>query len=102
MSMQSQIFQATSPSRWKKVKWTGRIILMIFLFLMTVVVVALIRANIPSKLNYDEQSRQYANKLDPSKPLTFAHSQNKKYKGFKDFSFQKIFFTSFHIFSLPS
>ena len=91
MGNQFQIFQASNPSRWKKFKWTGRIILMIFLFLMTVVVVALIRANIPSKLNYDEQSRQYANKLDPSKPLTFAHSQNKKYKGFKDFLERKIF-----------
>ena len=85
MSMQSQIFQTSSPSRWKKVQWTTRIILMIFLFLMAVVFIALIRAAIPSQLNYDQQSKEYANTLDPSKPLTFAHSQNKKYKGFKDF-----------------
>ncbi|MGG9964691.1 glycosyltransferase [Ferruginibacter sp. SUN106] len=85
MSMQSQIFQTNSPSRWKKVKWTTRIILMVFLFLMAVVIIALVRAAIPSQLNYDQQSKEYANTLDPSKPLTFAHSQNKKYKGFKDF-----------------
>lgn len=52
---------------------------------MAVVVITLIRAAIPSQLNYDQQSREYANVLDPSKPLIFAHSQNKKYKGFKDF-----------------
>ncbi len=85
MSMQSQIFQTNSPSRWKKVKWTFRILIIIFLFLMAVVVVALIRAAIPSQLNYDQQSKEYANKLDPSIPLTITHNQNKKYKGFKDF-----------------
>ncbi len=46
---------------------------------------ALVKASIPSQLNYNQQSKQYANTLDPNQPLTFAHSQNKKYKGFKDF-----------------
>ncbi len=85
MSNQTQIFQASDPSRWKKVKWTSRVLLIIFLFLMSVLVLALIRSYIPSNFTYDEQSKQYANKLDPSQPLTFAHSENKKYKGFKDF-----------------
>ena len=85
MNNQSQIFQATNPSRWKRVKWTSRVILIILIFLMSVVVLALLRSYIPSNLTYDEQSKEYANKLDPSLPLTFVHTQNKKYKGFKDF-----------------
>jgi hypothetical protein len=85
MSQPGQIFQTSSPSRWKKVKWTTRVILMLFLFLMAVVIIALVRASIPSRLNYEQQSKEYANILDPAKPLTFAHSQNKKYKGFKEF-----------------
>jgi len=52
---------------------------------MAVVVLALIRSYVPSTINYDAQSKEYASKLDPSQPFTFAHSQNKKYKGFKEF-----------------
>jgi len=62
---------------------------MIFLFLMVVVILALVWAKVPSSANYNQESREYANTLDPSKPLTFAHSQNKKYKGFKDFLVKK-------------
>jgi cellulose synthase/poly-beta-1,6-N-acetylglucosamine synthase-like glycosyltransferase/spore germination protein YaaH/peptidoglycan/xylan/chitin deacetylase (PgdA/CDA1 family) len=85
MGNQFQVFQTSSPSRWKRVKWTSRIILMVILFLIVVVLFAVIRAKNPSLANYDEQSKEYAGKLDPSRPLTFAHSENKKYKGFKDF-----------------
>jgi poly-beta-1,6 N-acetyl-D-glucosamine synthase len=88
-SHQPQIFQAANPSRWKKVKWTSRVILIIFCFLMSVVVLALIRSQVPSGFTYNEQSKEYANTLDPSQPLTFAHSQNKKDKGFKDFLLKK-------------
>ena len=52
---------------------------------MAVVIIALVRASIPSRINYEQKSKEYANILDPSKPLTFAHSQNTKYKGFKEF-----------------
>ncbi len=84
MNEQQQIFQTASPSRWKSVKWTGRIILIVICFILAVVLFAIIRVKIPSATNF-EQSKEYANKLDPSNPLTFAHSQNKKYKGFKFF-----------------
>jgi peptidoglycan-N-acetylglucosamine deacetylase len=89
MGTQSQIFQASSPSRWKRIKWTSRIILIGLLFLTAVVVLAIIKASIPSMGNYNAQSKEYANTLDPSKPLTIAHSQNKKYRGFKDFLTKK-------------
>ncbi len=90
MATQGQIFQASSPSRWKKAKWTFRILIFIFLFLISVVVLALIRDRIPSELTYNEQSKEYADKLDPSKPLTLAGRSNRKYKGIKDFLVKKI------------
>ena len=90
MATQGQIFQAASPSRWKRAKWTFRILIFIFLFLITVVVLALIRDRIPSELKYNERSKQYADKLDPSKPLTLADKGNRKYKGIKDFLVKKI------------
>ena len=62
--------------------------LMLFIFLMVVLALTILWANIPSKFNAQE-SKEYANILDPSKPLILAHSQNKKYKGFKDFLLKK-------------
>ncbi len=90
MASQGQIFQASSPSRWRKAKWTFRIFLFIFLFLVTVLVLAVIRNSIPSQITYNEQSKEYADKLDPSKPFTFTYSGNKKYKGIKNFLVRKI------------
>ena len=58
---------------------------MIILFFLVVLVVALIRGVNPSPVNIENLAKSYENKLDPSNPLTFANSQNKKYKGFKDF-----------------
>lgn len=90
MSGSSQIFQTNSATRWRSFKWSFRILLMIILFFLVVVVVALIRGVNPSPVNIENLSKSYENKLDPSNPLTFANSQNKKYKGFKDFLVKRI------------
>ena len=90
MSGSSQIFQTNSATRWRSFKWSFRVLLMIILFFLVVVVVALIRGVNPSPVNIENLSKSYENKLDPSNPLTFANSQNKKYKGFKDFLVKRI------------
>ena len=48
MDRSSQIFQTNSPSRWKRVKWTGRVVLLISLFVLGVVVLAVMLAQNPS------------------------------------------------------
>ena len=90
MSGSSQIFQTNSATRWRSFKWSFRVLLLIILFFLVVVVVALIRGVNPSPVNIENLSKSYENKLDPSNPLTFANSQNKKYKGFKDFLIKRI------------
>ena len=90
MSGSSQIFQTNSATRWRSFKWSFRVLLLIILFFLVVVVVALIRGVNPSPVNIENLSKSYENKLDPSNPLTFANSQNKKYKGFKDFLVKRI------------
>jgi cellulose synthase/poly-beta-1,6-N-acetylglucosamine synthase-like glycosyltransferase/spore germination protein YaaH/peptidoglycan/xylan/chitin deacetylase (PgdA/CDA1 family) len=90
MSEGSQIFQTSNASRWRKFKWSFRILLMIALFFLLVLVVALIRGGNPSPVNIEARAKSYENKLDPSNPLTFAHSGNKKFKGFRDFLLKKI------------
>jgi len=85
MNTHTQIFQATDPKRWRNFKWSLRTILMIFLFFLVVLVIALIRGSIPSLPNLEAKSKAYQEKMDPSNPLTFSQTYNKKYKGFKEF-----------------
>jgi len=84
MSTQTQIFQTSSPSRWRSVKWTFRILLFIFLFLIVVVTLAVINGNNPSLPNQLDKSKFYQSKLDPNANFTLTTAENKKYKGFKD------------------
>jgi peptidoglycan-N-acetylglucosamine deacetylase len=79
MGNQSQIFQAANPSRWKRVKWTGRIIFFISLFVLAVVILAIALAQNPSS---NVISGEYSGDKN-STPLKAYH--NKKIKGFKDF-----------------
>lgn len=62
---------------------------MIIVFFVFVLVLALKIGFTPSLFNLQLKSKEYQSKLDPSNPLTLSHSQNKKYKGFKDFLAEK-------------
>lgn len=84
-----QIFQTDNPSRWRSLQWSFRVLLIVFLFFLAVLVFALIRGFNPSIPNLEEKGREYANTLDPSKPLTLTSRENKKYKGIKDFLAKK-------------
>ncbi len=90
MSGSSQIFQTSSAKRWRNFKWSFRVLLIIALFFFGVLTIALIRGVNPSPVNIESLAKSYENKLDPANPLTIANSQNKKYKGFKDFLVKKI------------
>ena len=79
MDKGSQIFQTNSPSRWKRVKWTGRIVFFISLFVIAVVALAIALAQNPSA---NVQPGEYFGNKD-SMRLSAYH--NKKIKGFKDF-----------------
>ncbi len=85
-----QIFQTDKPTRWKRVKWTGRVILMISIFFIVVLGIALYSGSLPNISNMEAKAREYETTLDPSNPLILKNNQNKKYKGFKDFLFKKL------------
>ena len=84
-----QIFQTDNPSRWRRLKWTFRILLMVFLFFVLVLVLALIRGIAPSIPNLREKGNEYAAKLDPANLLTISSKENEKYKGIKEFLAKK-------------
>lgn len=80
-----QVFQTNNPARWKSIKWTSRIILLIVLFLLAVLVIAVINGRSPNLPNINTRAKYYQSKLDPANNLTFASPLNKKFKGFKVF-----------------
>lgn len=88
--MSSQIFQTNSAARWKRVKWTTRLILFIAAFFIAVYVLAIVTDKNPSLPSLQNKARAYEEKLDPNKKLTFSNKQNKKFAGFKDFLEKKV------------
>jgi poly-beta-1,6 N-acetyl-D-glucosamine synthase len=86
----AQIFQTSKPTRWRRFKWTGRVILMIAVFFLVVLGIALYSGSLPNVPNLEARAREYQSALDPSNPLILKNNQNTKYKGFKDFLFNKL------------
>ena len=85
MSNAPQVFQTSNPTRWKSVKWSSRVVLVVLLFSLTVLVLAVRNGENPDMPNLTDKAKYYQSKLDPSNRLTFASPLNKKFKGFKDF-----------------
>jgi cellulose synthase/poly-beta-1,6-N-acetylglucosamine synthase-like glycosyltransferase/spore germination protein YaaH/peptidoglycan/xylan/chitin deacetylase (PgdA/CDA1 family) len=86
----TQIFQTNKPTRWKKVKWTGRVLLLISIFFIVVLGIALYSGSLPNIPNMQAKAREYQTALDPSNPLILKNRQNTRYKGFKDFLLKKL------------
>jgi nucleoside-specific outer membrane channel protein Tsx len=85
-----QIFQTDRPTRWKRVKWTGRLFILIGIFFFAVLGIALYSGSSPNIPNMEAKAREYQIALDPSNPLILKNHQNVKYKGFKDFLLKKL------------
>lgn len=85
-----QVFQARNRFRARGFKWTGRLLLVIFLFLLAVLVIAIANGSKPNLPNISSKAGAYQDKLDPSNKLTLTSPLNKKYKGFKDFLYKKL------------
>ncbi|MEO6812641.1 MAG: glycosyltransferase [Ginsengibacter sp.] len=86
----SQIFQTNKPTRWRSVKWTGRVFGAIGIFSFVVLGIAIYSGSLPSLPNMEAKAREYQTTLDPSNPLVLKNNQNQKFKGFKDFLFKKL------------
>ena len=86
----SQIFQTNKPTRWKRIKWTTRVLAMIGIFFFVVLGIALYSGSQPNLPNMEAKAKEYQTTLDPSNPLILKNTQNTKYKGFKDFLLKKV------------
>ncbi|MBN8698469.1 MAG: glycosyltransferase [Chitinophagales bacterium] len=85
MSKHPQVFQTNSHTRWKSIKWTTRIIILLILFLFVVLTLAIRNGSNPNLPNINAKARFYQDKIDPTNKLTFSSRLNKRLKGFKEF-----------------
>ena len=85
MANSVQVFQTSNSIRWKSIKWSSRIILLVIIFLLVVFGLAVRNGISPNLPNINAKARYYQSKLDPTNKLTLASPLNKKYKGFKDY-----------------
>jgi cellulose synthase/poly-beta-1,6-N-acetylglucosamine synthase-like glycosyltransferase/spore germination protein YaaH/peptidoglycan/xylan/chitin deacetylase (PgdA/CDA1 family) len=85
----SQIFQTSKPTRWRRVRWTTRVLAIIAIFLFVVLGIALYSGSLPDLPNMQARAKEYKTSLDPGNLLTLKNTQNTKYKGFKDFLLKK-------------
>ena len=86
----SQIFQSHKPARWKRIKWTMRVFYLIAIFFLVVLAIALYTGAAPNLPNMQTKAREYETALDPGNPLVLRNHQNEKFKGFKNFLFNKL------------
>lgn len=76
----TQIFQTSNPSRWQRVKWTGRIILFLLLLAGIVVYFAIRNVYTPSLPRLGQVMKTA---LQGDKPIYVESPLSKKYKGFR-------------------
>lgn len=86
----SQVFQTDKQTRWKSVKWTGRLFLIVSIFFFSVLALALYKGSQPNLPNLESKAREFQTTLDPSNPLILKNRQNAKFKGFKQYFLNKI------------
>lgn len=84
METAPQIFQASSPSRWKRVIWTGRIFFFISLFVLAIVILTIALAKNPDT---NLTPGEYEGRNGPVHKGS--GKKSKELKGFKDFLLKK-------------
>ncbi len=86
----NQIFQTENKARWLTVKWTGRVIVFVAIFVLSVVVITIINAVNPSLPQIKDKANAYSNRLNPNSKFLLPSKENKKYFGFEKFLMKKI------------
>lgn len=92
----AQVFQSSSRTRWRRFKWTMRIVLFIFLFLIAAFVIALWQSNNPNIPQLKNKSERYKKIAQGRENLLQEKKINTKFIGFKNYiekKYQQLFST---------
>jgi len=80
-----QIFQTSSPGRWQRFKWGGRIVLLFLALGVVIFIIAVSRAYMPSLPRIKEQSQLYKKVLDTNRTFLFKNSLIQQYGGYRKY-----------------
>jgi len=85
-----QIFQTNSPGRWQRLKWGGRIVLLLLIIGVGIFSIAVNRGYTPSLPRIKEQSQLYKKVLDTNRTFLFKNSLIEQYGGFRKYINEKV------------
>ncbi len=77
-----QVFQTTTPTRWQRFKWGGRVLLFLFLIGIAVFIIALLKDNKPDVPQFNESVKKI---LQPDQPFAKENKLTKDYAGFRQY-----------------
>jgi cellulose synthase/poly-beta-1,6-N-acetylglucosamine synthase-like glycosyltransferase/spore germination protein YaaH/peptidoglycan/xylan/chitin deacetylase (PgdA/CDA1 family) len=86
----TQIFQTNSPGRWQRLKWGGRIIILLLALGFVVFYIAIRRNYTPALPRIKEQSQLYKKVLDTNRAFIFKPSLIEQYGGFRKYINEKV------------
>src|SRR5579872_6777400 len=85
-----QIFQTSSPGRWQRLKWGGRLLFFLLALGIVIVYLAVSRDYKPALPRIKEQSQLYKKVLDTSRTFLFKNSLIEQYGGFRKYINEKV------------
>jgi len=81
-----QVFHADSPGRWQRFKWAFRLLIFLFVLLVSVGVIALVNNYNPSLPQLKEKNEKFKAILHPGKHLLIQENKiNRSYEGFRKY-----------------
>ena len=88
--LKRQIFQTHSTGRWQKLKWGGRIFLLLLVLGIVIVCIAVSRNYQPALPRIKEQSQLYKKVLDTGRTFFLKNSPIEQYGGFRKYINEKV------------
>lgn len=85
-----QIFQTSSPGRWQRWKWGGRLIFLLLILGVVIFSIAVNRGYTPDLPRIKEQSQLYKKVLDTNRLLNKDNNLLKQYGGFRKYINEKV------------
>ena len=89
-TLKRQIFQTNSTGRWQKLKWGGRIFLLLLVLGIVIVCIAVSRNYQPALPRIKEQSQLYKKVLDTNRTFFLKNSLIEQYGGFRKYINEKV------------
>src|SRR5580698_7744512 len=89
-TLKRQIFQTNSTGRWQRLKWGGRMFLLLLILGVVILYITISRNYTPALPRIKEQSQLYKKVLDTGRTFLFKNSLIEQYGGFRKYINEKV------------